>query len=397
MMLAGIVCAAGIYASFALAAHAARLSRKAGRFWGPISILSAGCTAWATHFIVLLAFKPGVPAAFDPRLTALSLLCAVVGIGAGMVLAQRERRRLRRFGAGLIVGAGIALLHYVGQAAYLVEGVVAWDWRLVSASVLLGVPMCGIALVAARHRRKWVRYAASPLLLGSIAVLHFCGMAAMTIRPIANRILPAVTVSPDTITPIVAAISLGLLALAVVGMRFQVAALRRQRWERKRLGELASVALEGLLICNGDRVVAANSSIERLVGKGPGELAGASLTMLLPGIDLMSMPEREERETDLAIAAANPVPVRVLRSEVRIGRTRQTVVAIRDQRERLRTEAKMRTLGTVRNSVYGRAVEHYAAMALMKRSPNITANWAFAMVHSRGGIFHSFSDRFKIR
>lgn len=53
--------------------------------------------------------------------------------------------------------------------------------------------------------------------------------------------------------------------------------------------------------------------------------------------------------------------------------------------------------GTVRISVCGRAVEHYAAMALMKRSPNMTANWALAMVHSRGGIFHSFSDRFKIR
>ena len=44
-----------------------------------------------------------------------------------------------------------------------------------------------------------------------------------------------------------------------------------------------------------------------------------------------------------------------------------------------------------------RADEHYAAMALMKRSPKMTANWAFAMVHSRGGIFHSFSERFKIR
>ena len=53
--------------------------------------------------------------------------------------------------------------------------------------------------------------------------------------------------------------------------------------------------------------------------------------------------------------------------------------------------------GTVRISVCGRAVEHYAAMALMKRSPNMTANWALAMDHSRGGIFHSFSDRFKIR
>ena len=53
--------------------------------------------------------------------------------------------------------------------------------------------------------------------------------------------------------------------------------------------------------------------------------------------------------------------------------------------------------GTVRISVCGRAVEHYAAMARMKRSPKMTANWALAMVHSRGGIFHSFSDRFKIR
>ncbi len=53
--------------------------------------------------------------------------------------------------------------------------------------------------------------------------------------------------------------------------------------------------------------------------------------------------------------------------------------------------------GTVRISVCGRAVEHYAAMALMKRSPKMTANWALAMDHSRGGIFQSFSDRFKIR
>ncbi len=33
-------------------------------------------------------------------------------------------------------------------------------------------------------------------------------------------------------------------------------------------------------------------------------------------------------------------------------------------------------------------------MALVKRSPKMTANWAFAMTHSRGAIFHSFSERF---
>ncbi len=60
-------------------------------------------------------------------------------------------------------------------------------------------------------------------------------------------------------------------------------------------------------------------------------------------------------------------------------------------------QSRMMFVGTVRNFVCGRAVEHYAAMARMKRSPKMTANWALAIVHSRGGIFHSFSDRFKIR
>jgi len=64
---------------------------------------------------------------------------------------------------------------------------------------------------------------------------------------------------------------------------------------------------------------------------------------------------------------------------------------------KLAPECVARDGGTVRNSVRWRAVDHYAAMALMKRSPKMTANWALAMDPSRGGIFHSFSDRFKIR
>src|SRR4051794_36304401 len=43
--------------------------------------------------------------------------------------------------------------------------------------------------------------------------------------------------------------------------------------------------------------------------------------------------------------------------------------------------------GTVRNSVYGRAVEpHQPARAFVKRSPKRTANWALAIAHSPGGI-----------
>ena len=344
LLLAAVVCACGIYASIAIASHAARSDRGARRPWAPISIVSAGCTAWATHFIILLAFEPRVPAAFDPLLTIISALCAIGGIGAGMTLSLRERRPHRRFAAGLVLGSGIALLHYVGQAAYLVEGIVAWDKRLVLASVLLGVPMCGFALLVTGSRNRPLRYLASPLLLGAIAVLHFCGMAAMHIHADSTRLLPAGSVAPATITPVVAGVSLALLALAVIGMRFEIAARARQRWERKRLGELAGVALEGLLICDGDQITVANSSMERLASARRGELVGSSISVLLPGLDVASIPEREERDAELELSTGELVPVRALRSEVRIGRKQQTVVAVRDQRERLRAEARMRTL-----------------------------------------------------
>lgn len=48
--------------------------------------------------------------------------------------------------------------------------------------------------------------------------------------------------------------------------------------------------------------------------------------------------------------------------------------------------------------MYGRSVKrHGQAIARAKRSPKRTANWAFAMAHSRGGMIHSFSALFKTR
>ena len=345
VLIAGVVCAVGVYASFALATHAARSTDKTQRrLWGLVSVVTSGCTAWATHFIVLLAFKPGMPAAFDPVLTAVSLLCAIIGIGAGVMLALGTRNKVRRFVAGLILGLGIVILHYVGQAAYLVQGTVAWNLWLVIPSILTSLPISGLALLTAAHRSRRLRRAAVPLLLFSIADLHFSGMAAMTLRFDPSRMLPSDAVLPAAITPVVAGICLGLLALAVVGWRFDLAAKVRLRQDRQRLRELADVALEGLLICQGDVIMTANSSIERLYGSTASGLVGAFVSSLFPALDVPSLPEREERDAELIGAGGQPMPVRVLRCEVHLGHKLQTVIAVRDQRERLRTEAKMRTL-----------------------------------------------------
>jgi len=344
MVVAGLVCAVGIYASFAIGNHAARANGSARSRWGIVSIVASASTAWATHFIVLLAFKPGMPAAFEPVLTAISLTCAIFGLGAGVLISIRVRQRWQLFGAGLLVGVGVTGLHYIGQAAYLVQGTVVWNLALVLPSVIASLPLSGLAMVAVGSRDRRIRATAAPLLFVSIAVLHFCGMAAMTLHFDAAKRFPDNAVSPQAITPVVAGVSLALIVLAIFGWRFDLTAKANLRHDRRRLRELADVALEGLLICHNDIVITANNSIEILSGHVPGTLSGSFVSSLLPGLDISSLPEREEREMDLIGADGLKVPVRVLRREVALGHKIQTVIAVRDQRERLKTEAKMRLL-----------------------------------------------------
>ncbi|QJU57400.1 EAL domain-containing protein [Sphingomonas sp. AP4-R1] len=344
MALAAAICAIGVYASFAISHHAARAKGGNRTLWSLVSIISSGCTAWATHFIILLAFNPGMPSAFEPVLTAASLASAIVGIGAGVLMSINARQIWAHFLAGLVLGLGITTLHYVGQAAYLVEGYVSWNLRLVIPSIIISLPLSGLGMVAAASRSQALRRCAAPLLLASIAILHFCGMAAMSLHFDPSRSFPSTAVSPAAITPVVAGISLALIALALLGWRFDLAAIARLRQDRRRLRELADVALEGLLICQSDVIVAANSSIEQLAGYDPGMLAGVALNALFPTMDFSKLPEREEREIDLVMRTSRPVPVRVLRCELALGHKMQTVIAVRDQRERLRTEAKIRQL-----------------------------------------------------
>ncbi|MCJ2133306.1 EAL domain-containing protein [Methylobacterium sp. J-026] len=294
--------------------------------------------------IGLLAFRPGMPAGFDPYLTALSLLVAIAGIGISVALAIGQRRRSHRFLIGLLLGGSIVALHYLGEASYLIAGTVAWDPLLLSVSIPTSLLMFGAAMVVTGERRRDLRRAGAPLLVAAIGVLHFCGMAAMTLTFDPERSLPPRAVPPDILAPVVAGVSLGLLALAVVGLRLTLNARAQARRDQQRLRELANLAVEGLAVCHGEVITTANRSLERLSGLSAGQLNGRRLSELLPGLAIADLPLREEREAELVGADGQRVPVRVLRSEVPLGNKPQTVLAIRDQRERLQTESKMRTL-----------------------------------------------------
>ncbi|WP_416356269.1 EAL domain-containing protein [Aureimonas phyllosphaerae] len=344
LTLAALVCLIGVYGSFSVARHAGRRDGAARRQWAILSLVTAGCTAWATHMVALLAFRPGMEAGFEPVTTALSLLLAIVGIGAGLMLTLGRRERWRRFVGGVVIGLGVAVLHYVGQAAYVVRGHVHWDLAIVWTTILASLPLFGLATLASVERTRWINLTGAPLLVLAIGILHIGGMVAMTLEFDPRVQLPAWTVPPELLAPLVATMSSGLVVIAVIGLRLTIAAKAKLRYERRRLGELANLGLEGLAICEGSRIVTANDSLARLTGLSRDDLAGRELSQLLPGLDLAALPEREEIDARLATRLGPFVPVRVLRSDVRLAGSLQTVIAFRDQSERLSAEERIRTL-----------------------------------------------------
>ncbi len=338
--LALLICTLGVYATFAIGKQAARSQGRERKLWSSVSVVSVGGTTWATHFVLLLAYQPGVPAGFDPVLTLLSLLSGVVIVGAGLVVLLSARHKVIRFCGGALVGAGVAALHYLGMAAYEVQGIVRWNLALALSTVTVSIALTGVAgLLTGSKDRVW-RRAAAPLILASVGILHFAGMGAATIYFDPARSLPADALPPSVLAPAMAMIALCALALASLGFHFELAARRRRSRDGERLRELADVALEGLLICHGGKIVAANKSLERLYGATRSGLTGRLARTLFKDVDLFGLSEDEEHGVELLAADGQLVPVRVLRRVVTSRGRDQTVIAVRDQRDRLRAEAE---------------------------------------------------------
>jgi len=344
LALAGFVCIVGVYGSFSVSHHAWRAEGRIRTRLVLMSLVAAGSTAWATHMIAMLAYKPGMPAGFEPVLTAISLLIGTLGIGLGMAISAGRRSRLRRLGGGLVLGIGTILLHYLGQYAFLVRGRIEWDPTLVTVSIVASLPIFALSMMMAGERNRSFRPLGAPLLVLAIAILHVSGMAALRLTYDPYVLFPPLTIEPQLLAPIVAAVCLGLFAVSLFGLRLTLKARAKLVEDQQRLGELANLAFEGLAVCGKGVVLSANEELSRLTGRPRDILVGQTISSLLPGLSLADITEGEEMDAELSGDAPDLVPVRVLRREFKLGGTSQTVIAFRDQRERLRTEEKIRTL-----------------------------------------------------
>jgi NO-binding membrane sensor protein with MHYT domain len=110
-----------VLASYAALDLAARVTAAHGRMrfaWLGGGAAAMGTGIWSMHYIGMLAFSLPIPVLYDWPEVLLSLLAAVFTSAVALFVVSRTGMGLLAAMVGsLIMGAGIATMHYTGMAA----------------------------------------------------------------------------------------------------------------------------------------------------------------------------------------------------------------------------------------------------------------------------------------
>lgn len=199
---------------------AERMRGAAGRtrtFWLMMAGITLGGGIWAMHFIAMTAFHAPIEQGYDPALTLLSGIIAVVAVTAGLAALGEKPSIKRLIGAGVFVGMGVVVMHYMGMSAMHVAGEVAYRPDIFSLSVVIALTAATVALwLATNLRHLWQRVAAAVVMAVAICGMHYTGMMGTVL--IASPVIdPADSlVSKGMLATIVAVITGCFVAIALV-------------------------------------------------------------------------------------------------------------------------------------------------------------------------------------
>ncbi|MEE7446481.1 bifunctional diguanylate cyclase/phosphodiesterase [Methylobacterium radiotolerans] len=212
-----------------------------GPIWLLASGFSIGAGIWSTHFIGMLGYDPGVVLGYEPRTTLLSLIVAIAAASAAFLFARAAPSRWAGAAAGLVLGIGIACMHFLGIAGVRLPGHFTWDPVLAVTAVAAGclLAAAGMAVHVGRAGGR-ARLAAATVLTLAIAVLHFLAMAAARVVPDPALAVPQLGLARGVLAAGIAAMMAVILAFAALTLmldhlrRINVALARQGRMLREK-------------------------------------------------------------------------------------------------------------------------------------------------------------------
>jgi two-component system, sensor histidine kinase and response regulator len=291
-------------ASYAALDLAGRVTVAQGRVrlaWLAGGACAMGTGIWSMHYIGMLAFRLPVAISYDWPTVVASLLCAILASGVALFVVSRQKMRWPQAMVGsLVMGGGIAAMHYTGMAAMRLPAKCGYSTPLVTLSVVLAVVISLVALWLSftfrqdnqsRGRMK----GASALLMGAaIPVMHYTGMAAADFVPSVVTLdqthLATVSALGTASIAIVTIIILVLVVLiSFVDRRFYAQTLELEARDQRK-NAITELSLDAILsIDHEGRITEFNVAAEKMFGRMRSEVQGKDMA------DVIIPPSLRER------------------------------------------------------------------------------------------------------
>jgi signal transduction histidine kinase/CheY-like chemotaxis protein len=182
-----------ILAAYAALDLSGRLTVSQGRarlawLWG--GAFSMGIGIWSMHYVGMEALRLPVLVEYDWPTVLLSIIVAILASAVALFVASRKTLTATAAAFGsVLMGGGIAAMHYIGMAAMRMPAIRIYSDPVVALSVFLGIAISFVAIrltFAVRHHTSswsWQK-TRNALIMGlAIPVVHYVGMAAVTFVP----------------------------------------------------------------------------------------------------------------------------------------------------------------------------------------------------------------------
>jgi diguanylate cyclase (GGDEF)-like protein len=216
ILVAGAVCLFGTWIGMRHFARARATEGPTRYGWLFMASFGTGAALWASIFISILSQEPSLQSAFDLAPTAAALLIAIVACLAGFEIGSRKRPALAPELGGLMVGAGILAMHYVGVKAWHVTGTITWNWFGISANLLLGLGLGALSVNRAnRPVTRYCRHGAAIVMTFMVCVMHYTMSATHDV--VADAMMP---LPPNLIPAKILAVGIVGAVLLVIGSGF---------------------------------------------------------------------------------------------------------------------------------------------------------------------------------
>jgi len=242
--LSFLVAVIASYTALELSRRVASSKSKAAVIWLIAGAFSMGTGIWTMHFVGMLAFSMPMAFSYNVPITILSLIIGVGASAFAIFIASRKHNSLPRIClTGLILGCGIAGMHYTGMAAMEMKAAIIYNSFWVATSVVIAI-VAAIAAIwiaftltnSAHKHLQALKFGAAFIMGIAICGMHYTGMLAASYQP-----LPGVLIGVDApIDQSLMAVSLAIAALIILGFTHLTIFFDYQLNVEKKLGEQLS-------------------------------------------------------------------------------------------------------------------------------------------------------------